>query len=196
MDNNIDTKEELKIKNQEMLLNKKKIDLDTSMESLVVFYNNYSINLANEINNQVCLMKKIEADSEQGTIILNTIIGFLTILSNKLQELIYSKTGEIKEKLDTITDEDYNKELNYMSISVHNQLLEFYGESINMLIDELTSDTDDVTKDRISNYLFEIVYGKMMGMLRDKFMYSIRVISNNREENYQVIQEINEKTIK
>ncbi len=196
MDNSIDTKEELKIMNQEMLLNKKRIDLDTSMESLIVFYSNYSTNLASEINDHICVIKGIDSNSEQGKIMLNTIVGFFTLLSNKLKELILKKTEKLKEKLDTIKDEDYNKELRYMSIYVNNQLLEFYGENIDMLIEELASDTDEVIKDKINNYLFEIIYGKMMNMLRDKFMYSIMVIGNNSDENNQVIQDINEKTIK
>ena len=196
MDNNIDTNEELKIKNQEMLLNKKKTDLDTSMESLVVFYSNYAFNLASEINNRICMIKGISSNSEQGNIMLNTIIGFFTLLSNKLKELIENKTKKIKERIDTISDEEYDKELRYLSIFVNNQLLEYYGENIDMLIEELTENDKEITKEKISNYLFEIIYGKMMNMLRDKFMYSIMVIGNNTLENKEVIQEINEKTIK
>ena len=196
MDNNIDTNEELKIKNQEMLLNKKCIDLETSMESLIVFYSNYSNNLANEINNRICLIKNIDSEGEQSKIMLNTIISFFTILSNKLKELVFDKVNKLKDRINTFNDEEYDKELKYMSIYVNNRLLEFYGENIDMLMEELTSDVDTVTKDKIKNYLFEIIYGKMMNMLRDKFIYSIKVIGNNSEENNQIIQEINEKTIK
>ncbi len=196
MDNNIDTKEELKALNQEVLLNKKRTDLDTSMESLLVFYNNYSNNLATDINNRVCLIRHIDPNSEQGKIFYNTITGFFTIICNKLKEDIEKKIGKIKEKINTITDEEYNKELRYLSIKVVNQMLEFYGENIDMLINELTMDTDDLTKNRITNYLFEFIYVKMMNVLRDQFMYSIKVIGNNYEENKDVMESINEKTIK
>ena len=196
MDNNIDTKEELKVLNQEVLLNKKRIDLDTSMESLIVFYSNYSTNLVNDINNKVCSMRNIDPNSEQGKILYNTISGFFTIICNKLKEIINEKTSHIKNKLDNITDEEYNKELRYLSIKVVNQMLEFYGENIDMLINELTMDTNDLTKNRITNYLFEFIYVKMMNVLRDQFMYSINIIGNNSEENNQVIESINEKTLK
>ena len=171
MDNNVDINKELQLKNQEMLLNKKKIDLDTSMESLLVFYSNYSTNLATEINNRICMIKNINSDSEQSKIMYNTITSFFFLLSKKLQELITKKTDKIKEKLSTIDDKEYDKELKYMSIVVINQMLEYYGETIDMLVEELTRDESDVNKDKISNYLFEIIYGKMMNMLKDKFIY-------------------------
>jgi hypothetical protein len=196
MDNNIDTKEELKTLNQEVLLNKKRTDLETAMESLIVFYKNYSNTLATEINHRVCLFRNIEPDSEQGKIFYNTITGFFTIICNKLKEDIDKKVDKIKEKIDNINDEEYNKELRYLSIKVVNQMLEFYGENIDMLINELTIDTDDLTKNRITNYLFEFIYVKMMNVLRDQFMYSIKVIGNNYEENKDVMESINEKTIK
>ena len=196
MDDNIDVSKELKIKNQEMLLNKKRIDLDTSMESLIVFYSNYSTNLASEINDRICLIRQVNSDSEQGRIMYNTITSFFFIMNKKLKELITKKTTKIKENINNINDEEYNKQLRYMSIVIVNQMLEFYGDNIDMLVVELTNDVDDITKDRISNYLFEIIYGKMMNMLKDKFMYSIKVISNNYEENNQVIEDINNKTLK
>ena len=195
MDNNININEQLKLKNQEMLLNKKKIDLDTAMESLIVFFENYGVNLTGEINNQIALFKKIESESEQGKIMYNTINSFYYMLSKKLRDLIEKKTKKIKEKLNTISDEEYNKELRYMSISISNQLLEYYSENIGMLIEEIAVDTDNMTKDRISSYLLEVIYGRIMNMLSDKLTYSIRVISNNYEENYQKIESINEKTL-
>ena len=196
MDSNIDISQELQLKNQEMLLNKKKIDLDTSMESLLVFYSNYSTNIATEINNRICLLKNVNSDSEQGKIMYNTITTFFFILTKKLKELVLKEVDIIKEKMNNMNDDDYNKELQYMSIVTINQMLEFYSENIDMLIEELTTDVDDTTKDRISNYLFEIIYGKMMNMLRDKFLYSIKVVGNNYEENYQVMEEINKKALK
>lgn len=194
--NNVDVIKELQTKNEELLLNKKIIDIDTSMESLLVFYDNYSNTLANEINNRVCNYKNIDPNSDEGQMILNTVVSFLNILSTKLKELVTKKTDKIKEKLSNTSDKEYYKELRYMSIYIINQMLEFYGENIDMLIEEINNDTDELTKTRINNYLFEIIYGKLMNILKDKFMYSIKVISNNGEENNQVIDNINRKILK
>ena len=194
--NDVDVIKELQNKNEEMLLNKKIIDLETSMESLLVFYDNYSKSLSSEINDKVCSYKNINLDTDEGKINLNTINGFLNILSNKLKELVNKSVDRLKEKLNTISDEKYNKELRYMSIHIINKMLEFYGENIDMLIEEINNDTDELTKTRINNYLFEIIYGKLMNILKDKFMYSIKVISNNSEENNQVIDNINRKILK
>ena len=197
MENNeVDLVKELEVKNQEMLLNKKRVDLDTSMESLLVFYENYSQGLSSEINNRICTLKNIDPNSDEGKMLLNTISSFLNILSNKLKELVTKKTGTIKEKLNTISDSEYNKELRYMSIHIINQMLEFYGENIDMLIEEVNSDTNELIKNKINNYLFEVIYGKLMNVLKDKFMYSIKVIVNNEEENNQIIDNINRKVLK
>ena len=197
MENNeVDLVKELEIKNQEMLLNKKRVDLDTSMESLLVFYENYSQGLSSEINNRICTYKNIDPNTDEGKMLLNTINSFLNILSNKLKELVTKKTSIIKDKLNTISDNEYNKELRYMSIHVINQMLEFYGDNIDMLIEEVNSDTNELVKNKINNYLFEVIYGKLMNVLKDKFMYSIKVIANNEEENNQIIDNINRKVLK
>ena len=196
MNNNVDSKEELAVKNDTMLLDKNKYDLDNSMDSLNTFFVNYSTNtLANDINNRICIIKNIDPTSEQGKTMLNTVIGFFTILSNKFKELIIAKTQKLKDNLNTITSEDYNKELRYLSIYTNNQLLAFYEENINMLLDELANDVDNLTREKINNYLFEAIHEKMMNMLRDKFDFSIKLISNNYNANEEIMKNINEKTL-
>ena len=196
MDNNTDTNEELKQKNQDVLRNANQAGIDISMESLIDFFSKYSNNLSNDINRQICLIKNVNPDSEESMISLNIINGFFTLLSDKLKELITNKINKLKIKIDNLTDDEYNKELRYMSIIVNNQLLEFYSQNIDVLVNELASDVDDITKDKINNYLFEIIYGKMMNVLRDKFIVYITIIGNKFKENKLKIEEINEKTIK
>ena len=196
MDNNTDTNEELKQKNQDVLRNANQAGIDISMESLIDFFSKYSNNLSNDINRQICLIKNVNPDSEESMISLNIINGFFTLLSDKLKELITNKIDKLKIKIDNLTDDEYNKELRYMSIIVNNQLLEFYSQNIDVLVNELASDVDDITKDKINNYLFEIIYGKMMNVLRDKFIVYITIIGNKFKENKLKIEEINEKTIK
>lgn len=192
----IDIKKELQLKNQEMLLNKKMIDLDTAMESLIVFYSNYSINTSCDINNKICQFRGIESNSEQGKIFYNTIISFFNIAIDKLKELINSNIFPIKAKLSIINDEEYKELLTNASDIIINQMLVYYKENASMLCEELVQSVDDYIKMQIYNHISDVMTYKMINMLKDKFMYSIRVINNNYEENKEVIENINEKTIK
>ena len=85
MENNVDINEVLKNKNNEMLLNKKRIDLDKAMESIQMFYNNYCDNYAIEINDQLCGIKNIDINSEQGEIIKKMTASFLNMITDTLK---------------------------------------------------------------------------------------------------------------
>jgi len=193
--NSIDVTKELQQKNQEMLLNKKMIDLDKAMESLLVFYNNYCSNVAIDINNRICLYRNVEIESEQGKIFYNTITSFFQIVMNKLKEIINNNTSVLKRKLSSFSDEEYTNELNHISLEIINQMSDYYINNVGMLGNELNQDASDDIKTRISDYLIEMITVKMLNMLKDKVMFSIKVINNNYEENYQVIENINEKTL-
>ena len=195
MEENIDIKQTLQNTNQELLLNKKKMDLDKAMESLYMFYINYSPTISNEINNRVCSYHNIDPNSEQGKIFYNTITSFFFIVSKKLDEIIKSTIEPIKSKIDGMTDEEYNKELNHTSVVIINQMKDHYIENVNMLSSELNQNVDEETKSKIDKYLLEILTVKMINILKDKLMYAIRVVNNNFEENYHIIDTINENTV-
>ena len=196
MEEYIDVNKELEQKNQEMFLNKKRIDLDNSMESLMVFYSNYSMNVASEINNRICIYRNINSSSEDSKILYNTITSFFLIVSKKLKEIINNQIEPIKDKLDGLTDEEYIKKLNDISTGIIDNMSSYFKENANMLSDELNQDIDDDIKNSINKYILDILTIKMINMLRDKIMYSIKVINNNYEANKEIIENINEKTLK
>ena len=197
MDNNIDVNEQLKIKNQEMLLNKKKIDIDTSIESFLEFFSNYStINIASEINNKVCSYQNINPNSEQGKILYNTITSFFFIMVRKLKVIFKETIDPIKEKLIVLDDNEYNKELSHIYAIIINKMLDYCVDSIDMLNNELTTDASLEIKNRIRKYLSEMITIRMMNVFREKLTFYIRLINNNNKENQEVIEGINERTIK
>lgn len=196
MENSVDVNELVKATNQELLLQKKKIDLDNSMESLSVFYSNYSTTMAEKMNDIICKYHNIDPNSDDGKIYLNTITGFFNLANKKLNEIIKENANVLKDKLATLDDDSYNKELDYMSLVITNNMLDYYGESAKMLINEVIDNLDDVTCDRVSNYILEVLTVKMINKLKENMMFSMKVITNNSEENNQKIESINEKTIK
>ena len=72
-----DLNKEIEAKQQAMFLNKKTIDLDKSMESLIVFYSRYLADtVASELNSKICVYHGIGANSQQANILFNTITTF------------------------------------------------------------------------------------------------------------------------
>lgn len=197
MENNFDVNEQLREKNQEMLLEKKKTDLDKSTDTLIEFYRFYSLEtIVNEIKDRVCVFNNVDGQSEQAEIFKRTIVAFLSVACDEFEKELKNKRELLKIKITKLSDEAYNKELQYLSVSVTNYLSEYYIKNLEMLNMELNQSTNEENKERIMKYLTDVITVKMINNLREKFIYSMKVISNNNEENKEIIESINEKTIK
>ena len=197
MDENIDVKKELLQLNQEALLNKKKRDIDTAVESFLAFYDKFTTdNMAEEINDKVCSYLNIKPDSELGKINYNTITNFFFLTIKQLKAISTACINSLKERLVTFEDQEYNKELGYIYVTVSNKLVEYCSENINMLSDELTSNCDSDTKGKIKKYVYEMIVLRMGNIIREKLSSYIQLIDNNNKENKKRFNIINEKTIK
>ena len=193
MTNDIDINEELKLKHQEMLLNKKLIDIDTSVDSLLLFINNYFESLVYDIDNKINDIKGTAVFDE---VLEKIVSNFLKMVQEELKNILNINIEKIKNNVGSLTEEDYNKQLSEMTMIVSKHISDFYLNNVNMLIDELTIKEDVQTKERINNFLSKSIYLRIMTILKNQLSYSIKVIDNNYEENYQIIQSISEKTLK
>ena len=134
MENDTSIIEQLKVKNQELYLNKRIIDLDSSIESLLLFYNNYTSNLATDVSNQISSFYGIDSNSDQGKIMYNTISSFFVLCNNKLKDVLTKRIEKIKSTMNNVSDEEYNKELRYMSIKAINAMSDYYFQNIDNII--------------------------------------------------------------
>ena len=191
-----DISKELELKNQEMLLNKKKIDLDKAMESLFVSFITRTPIIASEMNENICLYKNIDSNSEQGKILYNTITSFFFIASKKIEEIVTSDINPIKDKLKNLSDDEYNKELTNVSVAIINKIKDYFIENLDMLKNELNQDVSEDVKNKINDYLYRVINIKVINMIREKLMYAVIVVNNNNEENNQIMENLNEKIIK
>lgn len=194
---NDEINETLAEKNNSMLINKKNVDLDKAKENILDFYRKYvTSKIAKEINKQICVYHGISVNSEQGKIFYNTITTFFFLACDELENYLTENINILKEKLESLSDEDYKKALGYLSITITNHMSEYSTEKIDMLCNELNQNVNNEVKERINKYLFDVVTIKMINNLKDKVMYAIAVINNNDRENNEVMKRINEKTIK
>lgn len=211
MEDSVDVSKELAQKNQEMLHNKKTIDLEKTMESLALFFRFHTLNAASDINNKVCIDQGINPNSDQEEIYYNTLVAFFASASKALEDIIKEECSAIKDRLDALNDTEYESELKRISLSVKNRMLDYFvgikkddegrvsdetpKSGIRELANELTQNVDDETKEKIYKYLCDVISIKMINVLKDNLMISIQVIINNNRENQKVMGRINEITI-
>jgi hypothetical protein len=195
MEENIDIKQTLLDTNQELLLNKKKIDLDKALESLQLFYISYTPGIATEIKKTVCSYRNIDSQSEQAMVFYRTITSFFMMASKQIKEIVDREKEPLKNKISEMSDDEYNKELGRLSLLILNKTKDYFFENASMLISELDQNVDDDTKSKIDKYVLEMLTVKVINIIKDKLMFYLKVISNNNEENKEMIDNINNNTV-
>lgn len=215
MEDNVDVSKELAQKNQEILHNKKASDLEKTMESLALFFRFHTLNAASDINNKVCMDQGIDPnnihDKDQAEIYYNTLVTFFSSAAKALEDIIKEECEVIKDKLDSLSDVEYESELKRISLVIKNRMLDYFigikksdngqinekgsENGIQELANELSQNVDDTVKEKIYKYLYEVISGKMINVLNDNLMISIQVIINNNKENQEVMERINDITI-
>ena len=189
-----DIDEALKTINQNMLLNKKKVDIDNIVESIVLFFNNYFITLSIDVTDKICNSKNISIDDSYYEIIKQLVASFFKLLQSKIMETTSNKFNNIKDKIDILSDDDSIKELNSISTVIVNNISEYYLENATDLVNEINKQGGN--EKYVNDYINKIIFTKVINTLKDRLMYSIKVVDNNNEENNQIVQNISEKTIK
>ena len=193
MVNETDINEILKEKNKEMLLHKRELDFDKSMESFLMFYTDYCNNYASIIQDTICTINQINLDTPESNTIKKETMNFISMFQNELKKMINEKRVLIKEKISLLDDNDYKKELNYMALNVVNSISDYYLDNIHILTDVVNSNPDTFKK--INDYLRNFAYNKLINTLKDNIMIAIKLIDNNYEENNKKMASINEKTL-
>ena len=193
MKDNFDLQEELKNKNYELYINKLIVDLEKTMESLLMFYSNYCDTLSKDSTNTI--ISYLDNSLEKQDTISNLVNTFFGMVKAKLNTITKERLENIKNNIQNIDHINYEKKLNDEALLIANQLSDYYQENIYMLIDEISKDITTYRLD-FKDYLLNTLYRKLINTLRDKLMYSIKLINNNYDENTMMLETINQKTIK
>ena len=195
MDNDIDVVEQLRIKNHELYINKLIIDLENAIESLIIFYNNYCDTISGETKNITSVLLDNKTDISEKQMNDSLLDSFFSLFKEKVSQIFKNRLGVIKSNIQNIDAFNYEKKLNNESLIIVNQVSDYYQENILMLIDEI-KENFIVHQLEVREYLQKAVYIKLMNTLKDKLIYSIKLINNNYDENTTMLQSINEKTLK
>ena len=193
MEDNFDLQEELKNKNYELYINKLIVDLEKTMESLLMFYSNYCDTLSKDSTN--IIISYLDNSLEKQDTVSNLVNTFFGMIKGKINTIIKERLENIKNNIQNIDHINYEKKLNDEALLIANQLSDYYQENIYMLIDEISKDITTYRLD-FKDYLLNTLYRKLINTLRDKLMYSIKLINNNYDENTMMLETINQKTLK
>ncbi len=144
MTNESDIKEALKEVNQNMLWNKKKIDIDNIVESLLLFFKNYFSNISCDVTCKIKNLKNISEDDKYKEIINRLVNAFFNMIENKIKETTLNKFNTIKEKVPTLSDNECSKELSPIANMISNELSDYYLQNASNLVDELNKNPSNI----------------------------------------------------
>ncbi len=195
MERNIDVVEQLRLKNQELYINKLIIDLENAMDSLIIFYSNYCDTLSLDVSNTIVSYLN-ENTIEYQEMIIKVVTSFFSLLNDKLNKEINERFNIIKKNIKKIDSLSYETKLEEESLIISNSLSDYYQDNINMLIEEIINIIIQEKRNDLQEYLQTIIHRKLINTLKDKLAYTIKLINNNYDVNTMMLQSINEKTLK
>ena len=194
MNDNEDVKDQLKIKNKEIYLNKLNLDLDNNLEVLVLTVDNLLntnkemlikkiIDIEESFLNQELIEKKVSSFFEQYR------VEFMNLLDNKKLDL--KNTIIIHDDLEICKN---NIQDNYFSLE--KQIKEFTSQEIKQLEKLLLNDINDKFKQkRLKDYLENIFIINLNNKILDIIRNRDIILINTFQETYLKYLELNKNTI-
>ena len=194
MNDNEDVKDQLKIKNKEIYLNKLNLDLDNNLEVLVLTVDNLLntnkemlikkiIDIEESFLNQELIEEKVSSFFEQYR------VEFMNLLDNKKLDL--NNTIIIHDDLEICKN---NIQDNYFSLE--KQIKEFTSQEIKQLEKLLLNDINDKFKQkRLKDYLENIFIINLNNKILDIIRNRDIILINTFQETYLKYLELNKNTI-
>ena len=194
MNDNEDVKDQLKIKNKEIYLNKLNLDLDNNLEVLVLTVDNLLntnkemlikkiIDIEESFLNQELIAEKVSNFFEQYR------VQFMNLLDNKKLDL--KNTIIIHDDLEICKN---NIQDNYFSLE--KQIKEFTSQEIKQLETSLLNDINDKFKqNRLKDYLENIFIVNLNNKILDIIRSRDIILINTFQETYLKYLELNKNTI-
>ena len=194
MNDNEDVKDQLKIKNKEIYLNKLNLDLDNNLEVLVLTVDNLLntnkemlikkiIDIEESFLNQELIEEKVSSFFEQYR------IEFMNLLDNKKLDL--KNTIIIHDDLEICKN---NIQDNYFSLE--KQIKEFTSQEIKQLEKLLLNDINDKFKQKsLKDYLENIFIINLNNKILDIIRNRDIILINTFQETYLKYLELNKNTI-
>lgn len=194
MDNNVNIEKELREKHQELLLNKNGIDLETAMESFLLFYNNRCDVILGDVVEIIVNEYIVNVDPSKKEEAKLVIRGFFDLYKANVEKIVKDKTKEVKDTIDCIEQEDYGRKQQEMKEEIIDAASLYYLSNVVELISTIKA-CDTMCPETIDIYFLQTVFKTLIDELKDKLKYSIGTINNNFEANISHIEEINARTL-
>lgn len=193
MDNIVNIDEVLKEKHRELLVNKNSIDLETAMESFLLFYNNRCDVIFIDVVDVILSRYIVNADPSKKEEAKLLIRSFFDLYKSSIEKAVKDKTIEVKDSINNIEQDDYGQKQLEMKEAIIDAASSFYFSNVVELINTIKA-CDTTCPETIDIYL-RTVFKTLIDEINDKLKYSIGTINNNFEANISHIEEINARTL-
>ena len=194
MNDNEDVKDQLKIKNKEIYLNKLNFDLDNNLEVLVLTIDNL---LSFMKDNLVKKIIDIEEDFQDKESILENVNIFFEAYRNNLMNILDTKKVDLQNVIVVHDDLDVCKQNikdNYLTLK--ETLETFSKKEIDNLVKSLNKELkSEFKKNRLKEYLTTIFLTNLNMKVLDTMKNRDIILINTFEETYLKYLELNKNTI-
>ncbi len=184
-----DILQQLEVKNREIYLNKLAIDLENNRDILLMTFNNVTNLLEEEMLQK---MQEIMDTDELDRQLSQSIKRFYELIMNKITKLVEERYINIKNCISNIDNIDYNQKINDEREKFVNSIKVYYKSKIAKFIINFHYQDND----RMSCYLQEINYNRLMKKVEETFLNTDTILHNNYLESKNKFHELNAKTLK
>ena len=194
MNETIDIKKQLEVKNKEIYMNKLNLDLDNNLEVLVLTIDNLLSFITNETTKRILEIKESFQNKEE---IKNNIRNFIDSYRENLMTLLDEKKSNLENLLVIHDDLEICKSnLNDNYLSLKNNLEEFTKNNILDLENSLKQETLEKFKlKRLSDYLNNIFIINLNKKVLDIIKNRDVILMNTFHETYLKYLELNKNTV-
>ncbi|MBQ8472501.1 MAG: hypothetical protein IJ501_03255 [Bacilli bacterium] len=194
MNESIDIKKQLEVKNKEIYMNKLNLDLDNNLEVLVLTIDNLLNYITSDVTKKIIEIEESFSLTEE---IQDNVNKFINIYRDNLMNLLEIKKNNLQNVLVIQDDLEICRDnLNDNYLNLKNNLEDFSKENISSLVNDLKKVIEDSFKrKRLKDYLNNIFIINLNKKILDIIKNRDVILMNTFNETYLKYLELNKNTV-
>ena len=194
MNESIDIKKQLEVKNKEIYMNKLNLDLDNNLEVLVLTIDNLLNYITSDVTKKIIEIEESFSLTEE---IQDNVNKFINTYRDNLMNLLEIKKNNLQNVLVIQDDLEICRDnLNDNYLNLKNNLEDFSKENISSLVNDLKKVIEDSFKrKRLKDYLNNIFIINLNKKILDIIKNRDVILMNTFNETYLKYLELNKNTV-
>lgn len=194
MNESIDIKKQLEVKNKKIYMNKLNLDLDNNLEVLVLTIDNLLNYITSDVTKKIIEIEESFSLTEE---IQDNVNKFINTYRDNLMNLLEIKKNNLQNVLVIQDDLEICRDnLNDNYLNLKNNLEDFSKENISSLVNDLKKVIEDSFKrKRLKDYLNNIFIINLNKKILDIIKNRDVILMNTFNETYLKYLELNKNTV-